>query len=85
MASHRWWTSACTFWASFSITPQLVSGGTMPMPRKLRLLSPRIVPGMASVAVTMMWLSEPGRRCLLMIRQWLEPTTRAAITYSSWR
>ena len=60
-------------------------GGVTPTPRKLRLLSARMSSGTDSVATTMMWLSEPGTKCLVMIRHVPAPTPSAASTYSSLR
>ena len=50
------------FIASFNRSPQLVDGGLIPRPRKLSVLSPRMKMGIASVAMTMMWLNIDGSR-----------------------
>ena len=59
---------ACTFCASLSSTPQLVMGVLIPSPRKLSAVSPRIIEGMVSVAITSTWLMVLGKRCRVMIQ-----------------
>ena len=68
------------FWASLSSTPQLVTGGRKPMPRKLNDVSPRIIVGIVIVADAIRWLMKPGTRCRMMMRLGLAPMTCAAVT-----
>ena len=49
----------------------------MPRPRKESDVSPRIIPGTASVIVTTIWLKNDGSMCLAMIRRWPAPANRA--------
>ena len=47
------------FWASWSSTPQLIAGGAQARARGSEsAVSARIMPGIASVRLAMMWLSE---------------------------
>ena len=66
------------FMQSWSMTPQLTTGGRNPSPRKLRLVSPRIITGTRNVRATMIWLVNPGRRCRKIILVWLAPSNLAA-------
>jgi hypothetical protein len=67
------------------MTPQLIAGGRMPRPRKLRKVSLRIISGIASVVAAMMWLVNDGTMCEKITRARLAPTRRAASTKSSSR
>ena len=73
------------FCASLSSTPQLIAGERRPIPRKLSAVSPRIMPGIASVAEAMMWLRKDGIRWRNMTRGPRAPSMRAASTKSSSR
>ena len=78
--SHGDWAIARRFWVSCSITPQLMAGGRRPSPRKLRPVSARIIPGMARVAVAMMWLLMAGTMWRRMTRFLVAPSTSEAST-----
>ena len=73
-----WIRTESICWVSFSSTPQLTAGGSIPSPRKLRVVSPRMAKGTARVATTMMWLAALGSMWVVMIRKWEFPASRAA-------
>src|SRR5947207_223648 len=73
------------FCASLSNTPQLVIGGRSPRPRNDSAVSPRIMPGMTSVADAIKWLIKLGNRWRPMIRAGLAPINTAAVQKSSSR
>ena len=60
-------------------------GSWTPRPRKDRPLSPRIVPGIESVAATITYDVVLGRMCRTMTRRSPSPAARAARTNSSSR
>ena len=66
------------FCASCKSTPQLTAGGCMPNPKKLNAVSPRIMPGIIKVRVTIRWLVKEGKRCTARIRASFDPARRAA-------
>ena len=62
--------------------PQLGVGGTTPTPRNDRVASNTIALGTSKVAITMTVAMTFGRISTNMIRSGLDPTARAASTYS---
>ena len=65
--------------------PQVLTGGWMPKPRKLRAASVRMAPPTSRVACTMITGSRLGTMCRSIRRGFLAPRARAASMYSRLR
>jgi hypothetical protein len=73
------------FCASVRRTPQLVIGGRSPSPRNDSAVSPRIIPGIKSVAEAIRWLMNAGIMWRQITRHGEAPIISAAATKSSAR
>ena len=69
-----------TLRASVNKMPQLEIGARNPMPRKLRAVSPKIMPGIVRVAEAIRCDMKPGIMWRPMIRALPAPISRAAST-----